>query len=781
MNQDMNTKAHIKKISIGGLLGVLLLLTILIGALPGYAAVDAVPPWRETAKLTSDGAEDDQFGWAAAVSGTTVVVGMNHVAASDGTESAGTVYVYERPGTGWTDTNSEAAKLYNFVTDDNGTDDDNFASAVDINGDTIVAGAPGFNGGEGVAFVYVKSDSGWVNGSFEDVVLTASDGGINHFFGKSVAVSGDIIIVGAEGANGGKGAVYLYVKPEAGWESYAGATIEETSILLASDGMVSDLFGRAVSASADTVVVGAEGVDVLEDTTASQPQIVALPLNDAGQAYVFVKPGDGWPSGDSNSMTETVLLKGDPPGEGDFFGSAVDIHDDTIVVGAKAAPGESSAADGKVYVFVKPPDASWPTAVTATLTASDGAAGDNFGGSVGVSGDTIVVGAEYHEEIAGRTAGLADADPSNRGAVYIYVREASGWAATADEAILLPSDLADDDYLGTAVSISGGTVAAGARGKDIVSTTTNANQGQVYVFQGDFCTKSSGTWNSDTIWVGENAPGITDDACVTTGDTVTLTADGSSRRLLVNPEAILDLDLFNLSVEDFVTNNGTMQQVGTVNTPDGSVTGSAAVDGSVEFLFLQNAPSALNSISGSETKYKGAKLIPIEDLGDMKVSIRETIGWLSPSARFKYCTSTGASSPDNMGRCFKIGPKVGFPAAGLVADARVGLYADRYKLNSVPRESLIAYHKTAAGWVPLGDLVIGPCCILDYFLVEGQTDSFSQFLLAESTPTAVQLIALEAGTITPNTFITVAVVLLGLTGIVILLYKRRNPEMDDRP
>ncbi|GIW41370.1 MAG: hypothetical protein KatS3mg076_1947 [Candidatus Binatia bacterium] len=148
--------------------------------------------------------------------------------------------------------------------------------------------------------------------------LTASDGAAGDFFGYSVALDGDTMVVGARfddiGANTHQGSAYVFVKPGTGW-----VDMTETAKLTASDGAAGDEFGRSVAISGDTAVVGAPG---------------------KGSAYVFVEPATGW----AGNLTETAKLTASD-GVGGF---SVAIDSDTVVVGA---PGYESG--GSAYVFVR--------------------------------------------------------------------------------------------------------------------------------------------------------------------------------------------------------------------------------------------------------------------------------------------------------------------------------------------------------------------------------------------------------------------------------------------
>ena len=249
--------------------------------------------------------------------------------------------------------------------------------SVAVSDDTVVVGAPRDDilfpsVNQGSAYVFVKPGGGWVS-AHETAKLTASDGAESDFFGTSVAVSGDTVVVGAErddvGANADQGSAYVFVKPGGGWVS---AT--ETAKLTASDGAANDRLGQSVAVSGDTVVVGAP-LDI--DVTAGP-----------GSAYVFVEPGGGWVS-----ATETAKLTASDGATDDSFGHSVAVSGDTVVVGACFDNVGPNPNQGSAYVFVKP-GGGWVSATeTAKLTASDGAANDRLGQSVAVSGDTVVVGA----------------------------------------------------------------------------------------------------------------------------------------------------------------------------------------------------------------------------------------------------------------------------------------------------------------------------------------------------------------------------------------------------
>ena len=351
-----------------------------------YVFVRSGGNWIQQAKLTaSDGAGNDVFGFSVAVSGDTVVVGAlwDDIGPNF---NQGSAFVFVKPAGGWTDM-TQTAKL----TASDGAFGDQFGIAVAAFGDTVVVGA---NGGgivpnipQGSTYVFVKPGGGWSNMT-QTAELTASDGAASHDFGYSVAVFGGTVVVGASHALvTGTGSAYVFVKPGGGW-----ANMTQTAKLTASDGGEIDRFGESVAVIEDTVVVGA-WLDTIGKNV------------EQGSVYVFVKPGSGWAD-----MTQTAKLIASDGVTVDHLGAAVAVSGDTVVAGAPSYFG-SNSTQGFAYVFVKPGSGWADMTQTAKLTASDGASNDAFGISVGVSGDTVVVGA-YHDNYVGSTG--------SEGSSYVY-------------------------------------------------------------------------------------------------------------------------------------------------------------------------------------------------------------------------------------------------------------------------------------------------------------------------------------------------------------------------
>ena len=402
-----------------------------------------VDPWVQLARLTaSDGAAGDKLGQSVAISGDTVVVGSFSAAVGDNS-SQGAAYVFVKPAGGWQTQMTESAKL----TASNGGPSDQFGSSVSIGGNTIVVGAPyagvGLNPNQGTAYVFVMPAAGWKGALNETAQLTSSDGIGGDELGYSVDVSGNTVVVGASNASIGsgcpngpsctdfEGAAYVYVQPSGGWNG----SQTETAKLTASDGTSDDGFAQSVSISGGTIVVGSRYFG----TSATYAQ---------GAAYVYVQPTNGW-----SSMTQTAKLITSDGKPAANFGASVGISGTVIVVGAMGAEIGTTYQQGGAYVYVMPAG-GWATTSTATgkLTASDGATGDQFGNSVAIDGNTIVVGA----------ANAKVGSNKDQGTVYIFNKPAGGWGNMTQSAKLTSPGGRPGDNYGTSCSISGASVVIGA-------------------------------------------------------------------------------------------------------------------------------------------------------------------------------------------------------------------------------------------------------------------------------------------------------------------------------
>ena len=387
---------------------------------------------KQLAELTaSDGTPGDYFGYQVAISGNVIVAGSN-----DDATDEGAAYVYVKPAAGWS-TTTQTAKL----TAPNPRPSDAFGSSVAVSGDTVVVGSPnhptnGFPEG-GVAYVFQKQGGTVGNRMVLVAELTATDSGDLSFFGKSVAIDGDTVVVGAIGQQNNNGAVYIFVKPSSGW-----ANMTQTAELTSASENVYGELGQSVSILGDTVVATA-----FNDNN--------LP----GVAYIFVEPDGGW-----QDMTQTAELSASNGQANDGFGagySPLAIGPGVIVVGAYALDEK-----GGTYVFVEPETGWMDMTETAVLTASNSGVGDGFGGATAINGSVILVGAPN----------AAFNGNANQGAAYAYVKPASGWCSTQNfNGEYSSSDGAAGDHFGICVKVAGSTAV-------IAAPYTDGGIGKAYVF-----------------------------------------------------------------------------------------------------------------------------------------------------------------------------------------------------------------------------------------------------------------------------------------------------------
>lgn len=318
-----------------------------------------------------------------------------------------------------------------------GAQSDRLGTSVAISGDTAVVGAPlrdvSGNDNRGAAYVFVRSGTTWT----QQAKLVASDSAANDNFGQAVAITGDTVIVGSpnsDGPNENQGAAYVFTR--------SGTTWTQRQRLSAPDGARLDFFGYSVAMTSTKAVIGAYFDDLDSGL-------------DHGSAYIFAGSGGSW-------TQSSKLIAWD--GGGSKFGNAVSISDDRIVVGSYSSIVDMTVGRGAAYLFTS------SGGQVAKLLAPDGDAGDNFGYSVAVSGNTVLVGS-FGDDVGSN---------SNQGSAYVFSNDGTY------QTKLLASDGAASDLFGSAVAVSDGLAIVGA-GRDDVGSLTDI--GSAYVFSG-----SGATW-----------------------------------------------------------------------------------------------------------------------------------------------------------------------------------------------------------------------------------------------------------------------------------------------
>ncbi len=400
---------------------------------------------NEFIKKASNRASDDYFGVSVSVSGDTAIVGA--YAEDDLYLNSGAAYIFERNESGiWNETALLRAS--------DGQADDQFGTSVSISGNYAIIGASWADDtlnsytDNGAAYIFERDGSGnWI----EKAKLQASDRISNDFFGISVAISGNCAVAGAYQEDGGdtnSGSVYFF-------ERDSGGNWIERAKRWASNANPNDEFGISVSLSGNYAIVGARYEDGDGDL-----------VSDGGAAYIFER-------NESGDWKEVAILRASDTQAFDYFGWSVSISGDRAIVGSiyeNGGFGNPYNNSGAAYVFERDMDGIWNEA--AVLRASDAQDDDNFGGSVAIDGDYVLVGA-YAE-----SGGPGDLLPGS-GSVYIFKRDRSGtWY---ENRIVRASNAGNGDYFGVSVSLNGGSAFAGAIGEDGSGTPSELNSGAVYI------------------------------------------------------------------------------------------------------------------------------------------------------------------------------------------------------------------------------------------------------------------------------------------------------------
>lgn len=399
---------------------LLILLTLLLSSFLSQAQW---VEWDEI--LASDGASSDYFGWSTGISGDWAIVGSPQDDDNGGNSGSVRFHTYLNLN-GW------ALSVKKNASD--GNNGDEFGKSVAIDGGWAIVGAfrdDDNGGGSGSAYFFELQANGLQWEETDKVIASNGNGGDE--FGWSVDINGTQAIVGAWNHNPGgasaAGAAYIF--------EYNGAAWVETAYLLASDGSNVDAFGTRVAITQDRAVVGAPTDD--DDGSLS------------GSCYVFEKIGGIW--------QEVHKLTASDADAGDRFGHAVDVDEDYLVVGAPFN-NDDGGDSGSAYIF-EYNGSNWIQ--EPKITASDGDNDDQFGHSVGISGDQVVIGAHLNDDLGG-----------NSGSAYIFLRSAGNWTENVK---VSGSDGSGGDFMGFSVDISGTVAIAGAYSHD----DNGGNSGSAYI------------------------------------------------------------------------------------------------------------------------------------------------------------------------------------------------------------------------------------------------------------------------------------------------------------
>ncbi|MCP5468620.1 MAG: DUF4215 domain-containing protein [Deltaproteobacteria bacterium] len=379
--------------------------------------------------VPAENSHSDEFGSSIDIDDNVIIVGAAFDNVIDMGVDRGAAYIFEQSGVLWEKKHKLSPNI--------GQDYENFGSSVGISGSTVVAGAPShieIDQETGAAYIYEKNGDNWEE-KLKLVPNTLKDG---DAFGSSVAIDNDIIVIGAPLVDGNgidSGAVYVYEKNGDNWEQ---------SAILKPDNLDADkydYYGRVVAISNGTILVGCHNDDHQGNT-------------DSGAAYVYEKVGNAW--------TQKQKLIANDVDAYVYFGEAIAIHGDSLVVGAYTDVDYGDKR-GTVYLFERKNN-TWQQ--SKKFSPEGLKPFDTFGNSLALNEDTLVVGAL-----------LDDEKSQDSGAAYLYHKENGDWTlkrkVTAFDAFF-------NDQFGSAVAIGNEVIAIAAHWDD--NQDNDYNNGSVYIF-----------------------------------------------------------------------------------------------------------------------------------------------------------------------------------------------------------------------------------------------------------------------------------------------------------
>ncbi len=377
-----------------------------------YIFVRSGGTWQRGQKLISPTPIRAQFGRAVAISGDVVMVGspLESVNASE----QGVVDVFRRVEGEW----MHAQRL---VASDAGTNDV-FGWSLSLSGSTLLVGAwshdtIGQDNFQGAAYVFESLGTTWV----QRQKLTAPLGEPGDYFGQVVSTDGASIVVGAPSRDVGgsvdQGEAYLYRRSGADWLLH--------SVIRAVDGQANDRFGSSVLVDSNSIYVGA----YLDDEGARQDQ---------GSLYIFERVND--------AVLSRQKLQAALPNEFGYFGYSLAVRDDLLFVGGYGFGTGAATGQGAVHVFDRV-SLGWQER-ELPLVVAEGAPGDAFGVSIGLSGQSLIVGA-YLDDLGPNT---------DQGTAHIFVEKGGAWSR---QGVLHSGDGTSGDAFGAAVAHEAQTLAVG--------------------------------------------------------------------------------------------------------------------------------------------------------------------------------------------------------------------------------------------------------------------------------------------------------------------------------
>ncbi|MCC7377683.1 MAG: tandem-95 repeat protein [Verrucomicrobiales bacterium] len=391
------------------------------------------------------------YGYSVAATRTHVVIGAPE---EDTTAvDAGAVYIRGR-NTGGT---GQWGPLKRLVATDPSASA-RFGHSVAAQGNIIAVGAPGARRGaagtatSGAVYVFESTAAGandWQTTAGTAIKIGPADGANGDTFGWSVSVFGDILAVGVpqdDDAGADSGTVYLYRRVALGnWVAATPAKIVGAGIA------AGDRFGQSVALSGDWLAIGAPNSE--------------FNGRDSGSAFVYQRTPTSWVQ--VKRLLPVTATGSSDAAPDDFFGSAVAMDDDVVLVGSPR-DDDGGSDRGSAYVFRRDVGGVNSFGRVAKLVGFDALNGDAFGASVALSEGLALVGMPF--------AGFDN--QSRWGTAFVFRQNQGGTEAWGFVEKLHPPDSINNDEFGTSVAIDCGIAVIGARLDDSFA----GNAGSSYIF-----------------------------------------------------------------------------------------------------------------------------------------------------------------------------------------------------------------------------------------------------------------------------------------------------------
>lgn len=579
-----------------------------------YVFINNAGVWSQQAYIkASNTGSLDLFGHSVAIDGDTLVVGaigersnavnVDGNQADDSLAQAGAAYVFVRSGTTW----SQQA----YLKASNPDSFDQFGYSVGVSGDTVVVGAlqedsntTGINGNQndtatntGAVYVYVRSGVTWTPQAY----IKASNTGNYHNFGKSVAIEGETIAVGAPNESSGStgingiqvdtsatssGAVYVFVRNTNMWSQQAYVKASNTGS--------SDEFGWSLDLSNETLVVGAyKEKSSTTGINGNQADDNALY---AGAAYVFTRSTNTW--------SQQAYIKASNTDAEDKFGYDVAISGDNLIVGAiweaSASTGvnglqtNESFRAGAAYVYSRT-GTDWSQ--QAYLKASNTDDSDEFGNSVTVSGDVFIAGSVRESSNATGIDGNANNDLAGfSGAAYIYTPvtgfTVGGTITGLDNAgtVTLQNNATDDLLISNNGAFTFDFPIADSNQYDVTVSISPNNPIQTCLVSGGNSGSDDGTGtiagtNDDSIVIACNTePTLVADSYTINEDTILTANDANGSVNGSEDDGVLANDSDDESDTLTVVDPGTYV-ISTRSQPPGNIGGTITINADGTFVY----------------------------------------------------------------------------------------------------------------------------------------------------------------------------------------------------